>query len=122
MLDVNARDWESQVLKIQGPVLVDFWHDTCTWCNRLEPGLLEVAQEFSGKLKFVRFNVLSSDENSHVGHQYGIKGTPTLILFCNGRVLQQLVGYRPKEKLRTEVQEMLTNFDDCLKQSTPLKT
>ena len=103
------------------PVLVDFWHDTCVWCKRLEPALTEVAPEFSGKLKFVRFNILSSDENSHVGHQYGIMGTPTLMLFCDGRVLKQLVGNRPKEKLRKEIQEMLTEYKDCIKQSTPLK-
>ena len=121
MLDVDAKDWESQVLKSQEPVLVDFWHDSCVWCKRLEPALTEVAPEFSGKLKFVRFNILSSDENNAVGQRYGIMGTPTLILFCNGRVLKQLVGNRPKEKLRKEIQEMLTEYKDCIDQSTPLK-
>jgi len=122
LLDVDAGDWESEVLTAEGPVLVDFWHEHCSWCKVLDPVLREVAGEFSGQLKFVRLNVLSSEENGHVSHRYGVMGTPTLILFCNGRALQSLVGFRPKEKLRSEIQDMIGIYEDCFKQSTPLES
>lgn len=120
LLDVNADDWDAKVLGSKEPVLVDFWHDACVWCKRLEPELNSVAQEFSPKIKFARVNVLSSDANSDLGQKYGVMGTPTLMLFCNGRILEQLVGYRPKDKLRRELQEMVSNYEACFKQSTPL--
>ncbi len=120
LVDVDAEDWETNVLGSKEPVLVDFWHDACVWCKRLEPELAEVAKDFSPKLKFARLNVLSSDANTQLGQKYGIMGTPTLILFCNRRVLEHLVGYRPKEKLRREIKDMVDNYQACFKQSTPL--
>ncbi len=122
LVDVDAEDWETKVSRSKEPVLVDFWHDACVWCKRLEPELTEVAKDFSPKLKFARLNVLSSDANTQLGQKYGIMGTPTLILFCNGRVLEQLVGYRPKDKLRREIQDMVNNYQACFKQSTPLQS
>lgn len=122
LVDVDAGDWETKVLGSEEPVLVDFWHDACVWCKRLEPELAGVARDFAPKLKFARLNVLSSDANTQLGQKYGIMGTPTLILFCNGRVLEQLVGYRPKDKLRREIQAMVENYQACFKQSTPLKS
>ena len=122
LVDVDAEDWETRVLESREPVLVDFWHDACVWCKRLEPELTEVAKDFYPKLKFARLNVLSSDSNTQLGQKYGIMGTPTLILFCNGRVIEQLVGYRPKDRLRRELQDMVDNYQDCFKQSTPLRS
>ncbi len=122
LVDVGAEDWETKVLESKGPVLVDFWHDACVWCKRLEPELAEVAKDFSPKLKFARLNVLSSAANNRLGQKYGIMGTPTLLLFCNGRVLEQLVGYRPKDKLRREIKDMVENYQACFKQSTPLQS
>ncbi len=122
LFDVGAGDWETKVLESKEPVLVDFWHDACVWCRRLEPELAEVAKDFSPKLKFARLNVLSSEANNRLGQKYGIMGTPTLILFCNGRVLEQLVGYRPKDKLRREINDMVENYKACFKQSTPLQS
>ncbi len=122
LVDVDSEDWETKVLESKEPVLVDFWHDACVWCKRLEPELKEVAKDFSHKLKFARLNVLSSDANNQLGQRYGIMGTPTLILFCNGRVIEQLVGYRPRDKLRRELQDMVDNYKACFKQSTPLQS
>ena len=118
--DVESTDWEAEVLKSKEPVLVDFWHDQCVWCKRLDPELREVAGEFSGKLRFTRLNIFSSDRNTEIGRKYGIMGTPTLLLFCNGRPVDSLVGYRPRDVLRKELREKLNNARDCIKQSTAL--
>lgn len=110
------------MLESKEPILVDFWHDACIWCKRLEPELREVAKDFSGKLKFARVNILSNDANTQIGQKYGVMGTPTLILFCNGRVIEQLVGYRPKDRLRRELNDMVDSYQNCFKQSTPLQS
>ena len=121
LADVDSTNWESQVMESKEPVLVDFWHDACIWCKRLEPELIEVAAEFPG-VRFVRLNILSSDANGSIGEKYGVMGTPTLIFLFNGRVLQELVGYRPKDQLRQEVRTMVDNCKECFEQSTALKT
>ncbi len=120
IIDLNSTDWEDQVAKSKQLTLVDFWHDSCVWCKRLEPELTAVAGEFSGKLRFARLNIFSSDGNNEVARKYGIMGTPTLLLFCNGRPVDSLVGYRPRDMLRRELREKLDKAQDCFKQSTPL--
>ncbi len=120
--DVNVEDWQAQVLDPKEPVVVDFWHDQCEWCRRLEPELRELAKEFSGKARFVRLNILSSPRNTLLAHQYGVSSTPTLILFCHGRTIEGIVGYRGKNALKAELGDLIDRSDECLKQSTPFET
>ncbi len=120
VVDVDSKDWEEQVVKSKQLILVDFWHDSCVWCKRLEPELTAVTGDFSGKLRFARLNIFSSDGNNDIARKYGIMGTPTLLLFCNGRPVDSLVGYRPRDVLRRELREKLEKAQDCFKQSTPL--
>jgi thioredoxin 1 len=118
--DIESTNWEEQVAKSKELVLVDFWHDSCIWCKRLEPELDAVATDFTGKLKFARLNIFSSEGNTAIGRTYGIMGTPTLLLFCNGRPVDSLVGYRPREALRRELLEKLDKAKDCFRQSNAL--
>ncbi len=67
-------------------------------------------------------NVLGSPENQRLAIGLGVLGTPTLKFFCDGRVVGEIVGYRPLEQLVEEIEEMLAKKDECLEQSTPLKT
>jgi len=81
VLDVSAADWEKEVLKANTIVLVDFWHENCPWCIRLDPVFSEVAEEYEGKVKFTKINVLDSDENREIAFKYGIMGThPSFLL------------------------------------------
>jgi thioredoxin 1 len=120
VVDVDSKDWDEQVVRSKQLVLVDFWHDSCVWCKRLEPELKAVTGEFSGKLRFARLNIFSNDSNNDIARKYGILGTPTLLLFCNGRPVDSLVGYRPRDQLRRELREKLEKAQDCFKQSTPV--
>lgn len=120
MLDLESEDWGTQVLKSTQLIIVDFWHDSCVWCKRLEPELEAVAGEFSGKLRFARLNIFSSEGNTEIGRKYGIMGTPTLLLFCNGRPIDSLVGYKPRDVLRRELQEKVDEAKDCFEHSTSL--
>ena len=115
VIDLESTNWEEQVAKSKQLVLVDFWHDSCIWCKRLEPELNAVSGDFAGKVRFTRLNIFSSDGNSEIGRKYGIMGTPTLLLFCNGRPVDSLVGYRARDVLRKELREKIDKAKKLLR-------
>jgi len=120
VVEVSAETWEKEVLESDIPVVVDFWHHDCDWCRALNPIYDELSNEYVGRLKFAKLNVLESHENQHIAIQYGIMGTPTLKFFCTGRTVGELVGYRPKNLLKEEVDRILSQIKECLEKSTPL--
>ncbi|KYH40682.1 MAG: Thioredoxin [Candidatus Bathyarchaeota archaeon B26-2] len=121
VLDVDAESWEREVLQSDVLTVVDFWHDRCPWCIRLDPIFNEVAEEYRGKIKFAKLNVLEKPRNREIAIRYGVMGTPTLVFFCKGRPVGEVVGFMPKENLRDALDNMLKRHSDCIRQSTELK-
>lgn len=122
VLDVSADDWEKEILQSDTLVLVDFWHEQCPWCKRLEPIYSGVAEEYKDKVKFAKLNVLESRENQQIAVKYGIMGTPTLTFFCEGRPIETVAGFQPKERLKQLVDDMIDKHRECIEKSTELKT
>ena len=122
VLDVNADSWEREILQFGTLVVVDFWHKQCPWCIRLNPIYSEVSEDYKGKVKFAKLNVLSSSENQQVGVKYGIMGTPTLVFFCDGRPIETVTGFRQKEALKQLVDDVIGKHRECIEKSTALKT
>lgn len=122
VLEVNASNWDREVLDSEILTVVDFWHKFCPWCIRLDPIFSEVAEEFRGKVKFVKLNVLENPQNREIAIRYGIMNTPTLVFFCKGRPVEQHVGFRSKESLEKIVNELMEKHTECIKQSTELKS
>jgi thioredoxin 1 len=87
--EVTDGNWENEVLGSNQPVLVDFWAAWRGPCRKLAPTVEAVAQKYQGKAKFVKLNV---DENVESPAKYGIRGSPTLILFKNGQEVDRHVG------------------------------
>lgn len=87
--EVTDASFESEVLKSDQPVLVDFWAAWCAPCRMLTPTVEAIAEKYQGKAKIVKLNV---DENVEASSRYGIKGIPTLILFNGGREADRVVG------------------------------
>lgn len=95
---VNDGSFENEVLtasKVQ-PVMVDFWAEWCRPCHMLAPTVDQIAKEYEGKLKVVKLNV---DESSNSAVRYNIRGIPTLLIFKDGQVADQIVGAVPKEQI-----------------------
>ena len=94
---VSDADFETQVLKSNEPVVVDFWAEWCGPCKMIAPALEEIATSLTGKVKVVKLNV---DENPKTAQKYGIMSIPTLMMFKNGELASRQIGAAPKQKLQ----------------------
>lgn len=103
---VTDATFEAEVLKSDKPVLTDFWAAWCGPCKRIAPVLEEMAVEMGDKLKIAKVDV---DENQGVMMQYNIMAIPTLLLFKNGKVVEQIVGFQNKDSLVRRVQAHLAS-------------
>ena len=93
---VTDITFDSEVLKGEVPVLVDFWAEWCGPCKMIAPILDEIATEYDGKVKVAKLNI---DDNPGTPPQFGIRGIPTLMLFKNGNVEATKVGALSKSQL-----------------------
>lgn len=104
LVHVNDKSFSSEVLNSDLPVLVDFWATWCGPCRSISPIVEELAKEFVGRVKVTKLNV---DENPSTPSQYGVRGIPTLILFKDGKILDQIVGAVPKTRLKAMIEKAL---------------
>jgi len=91
--EVGDQNFEAEVLNSPVPVLVDFWAAWCAPCRMLAPVVETIAENYEGKARVVKVNV---DENNLTSAKYNIKGIPTLLLFKNGEIKEQIVGNTTK--------------------------
>jgi len=101
---VSDSDFETAVLKADGPVLVDYWAEWCGPCKMIGPALEEIANEMNGKVTIAKLNI---DENPQTPTKYGVRGIPTLMLFNGGEVVATKVGAMPKSQLSEWVQSVI---------------
>jgi thioredoxin 1 len=96
IVHVTDASFESDVLKADKPVLVDYWAEWCGPCKMIAPILDEVAKDYGARLQIAKMNV---DENHEVPAKFGIRGIPTLMLFKGGQLVATKVGALPKAQL-----------------------
>jgi thioredoxin 1 len=94
---VSDADFEAEVLKAKGPVVVDFWAEWCGPCRMIGPALDEIAGAMGDKVKIVKLNV---DESPKTASKYGVMSIPTLMIFKGGEMASRQVGAAPKAKLQ----------------------
>jgi thioredoxin 1 len=103
IITLNQDNFEKNVLKSQTPVLVDFWAEWCGPCKMISPILDELAEEYSGRVNIGKVNV---DDNQGLAAQYGVRAIPTLLIFQNGQVADQILGLKSKRDLKASLDKV----------------
>ncbi len=101
---ITHSEWQTEVLNSPVPVLVDFWAVWCGPCRLIAPIVEELGQQYEGKLKVYKVDV---DQEQQLAMQYGIMSIPTLLLFKNGQVVEQIVGALPKGAIEQKLAKHL---------------
>lgn len=102
--EIDESTFEGSVLKAEKPVLVDFWATWCKPCMMVAPIVDELADEYEGKVDFVKVDV---DANQKIAANYGIMSIPTLLVFKNGEPVTNIVGAKPKAEIKKSLESVL---------------
>ena len=104
VIEFNEQNFDSDVLESKTPVLVDFWAVWCGPCKAIAPIIEEIANDYNGKIAVGKVDV---DNNNQVAMKYGIRSIPTLLLFNNGEVVDQVIGNVGKENIESMLNKAL---------------
>lgn len=99
-LEITDANFDSEVINSDKPVLIDFWAVWCGPCKLIAPVVEEVAKEYDGKFKVGKMDI---DNNPNVAMKYGIRSIPTLLIFKDGKVVDQIVGAVPKNVITSKM-------------------
>ena len=102
--ELTDANFDTDVVKNELPVLVDFWAPWCGPCRMVAPVVAELSDEYAGKMSFFKMN---TDENPQVPTKFGIRSIPSLLIFKGGELKGTIVGYRPKNDLKKRIDEAL---------------
>jgi thioredoxin 1 len=105
ILTLTDSNFAEEVSSSPKPVLVDFWAEWCGPCKMIAPLLDELASEYDGRIKIGKVNI---DDHQALATQHGIRAIPTLLVFKNGEVAEQIVGARSKRDLKASLDRVLT--------------
>ena len=107
-VELTTQNFEAEVLNSERPVVVDFWAAWCAPCRMIAPIVEEVANSYAGRVKVGKLNV---DEHSEVAARFNVRGIPTLLVFADGQVREQMVGAGSRDNVVRMIEKVLPADD-----------
>lgn len=108
VLDIQAKDFDTELAESKKPVVVEFWIKSCGNCKKFKPVYEKLSEIFGDKLKFVRINMFQSAENLELAEErFGVEETPTVKLFYKSKEIGQMTGFKPLETATEEIEAIL---------------
>ena len=104
VIELTAANWEQEVVNSDKPVLIDFWATWCGPCRAIAPAVEQLAAEYKGRVKVGKMDI---DAHQDAPAKYGVMSIPTLLLFKNGQVADQIIGAVPKANLEAMLKKAL---------------
>lgn len=104
VVELNDSVFENEVIKSDIPVLVDFWAPWCGPCKAMAPAVSKISNDFAGRIKVGKINV---DENRQTSVQFGIRSIPTMLVFKDGKIVDQIIGAVSQGELEQSVRKAL---------------
>lgn len=118
--NVTAQTWQQKIVNSEIPVVVNFSAVRCGFCRALEPLYNKLAEQYSGKLEFLKLMV-DDPQNGQVVNRASVEGTPTLKFYCRAREVGEHIGYAIEPILKQKIDGILAEMESCLSNSTPIK-
>ncbi|HML02091.1 MAG TPA: thioredoxin family protein [Candidatus Bathyarchaeia archaeon] len=122
IIEISADSFHKEVVDTNGLVVVEFFSHSCPHCIRFKPIYEELSEIFSTQAKFVKIDVLLSEDNRDLAHGRGVKSVPSIEVFSEGRVIGGLVGCHHLEKVYKAIKGFLTEKEENIGPSTPLES
>lgn len=104
IVTITNDNFDEEVIKSDKPVLIDFWAVWCGPCKMIHPIVEELAKDYEGKLKVAKCDV---DSNQQIALNYGVRSIPTLIIFKDGEVVDQIIGAVPKQNIASKLDPII---------------
>lgn len=120
IIDIQSTNWEKEVTQETLPVVVEYWHNKCRVCKEMKSIYEAQPNKFGTKIKFTKMNLLESKENRIFAIRGGIRSTPTFVIYCMGRPIGQIIGYRDLDDFTSELEVIIGHANNCL-MSTPIE-
>ncbi len=105
IIHIDEKNFKKEIIDSNIPVLIDFWASWCGPCQMMGPVFEQVSEQYKGKVSFVK---LSTEDHPELAGKFEIRGIPTLVFYHKGKEVDRLVGFRQKNELITEVNQLLS--------------
>jgi thioredoxin 1 len=104
VINLDVSNFNEEIKNSNLPVVVDFWATWCGPCRKLSPIIDEIAQEYSGKVKFAKFNI---EDGVEIAKEYSISGIPCLLIFKDGETVERMTGIMPKSTIISNIEKYI---------------